>query len=54
MPDASEILKESFACKASEYIGVGEMLAERMIKRGARELLQASESMVMNIIFKDD
>jgi len=54
LPDASQILKEEFTCKEDEYRGVGEMLANRMIERGARELLKKAEDMAMNVIFKDD
>lgn len=54
LPDASKILKEEFTCKEDEYKGVGEMLAHRMIERGARELLKEAEDMAMHVIFKDD
>jgi hydroxymethylbilane synthase len=54
LPDASKILTEEFTCKEDEYAGVGEMLARRMIERGARELLKEAEDMAMHVIFKDD
>lgn len=52
MPDASKILKEEFTCKKSEFKEIGAMLAKRMIKNGAKEILDNAQDMAMNVIFE--
>jgi len=54
MPDASKIIEKRIKIDVDEYEKVGKDLAKMMIDEGARELLKASETMVMDIIFKDD
>jgi len=53
LPDASQILEESLTCKREEYAHVGEVLAKRMVERGACALLKEAETMAMTVIFND-
>ncbi len=52
MPDASKILKEEFTCKKDEFKSIGEILARRMIKNGAKDILADAHDMAMNVIFE--
>ncbi len=52
MPDASKILIENFTCKKDEFKKVGEILANKMIKKGARDILNKAQDMAMNVIFE--
>lgn len=52
MPDASKILLEEFTCKKDEFKQVGKILADKMLKNGAREILDNAQDMAMNVIFE--
>ncbi len=45
MPDGSELLSDTKLGKSSEYLGLGRSMAEKMIERGAKELLARAEVM---------
>lgn len=52
MPDASKVLEEELTCKKDEYEKVGKILAEKMIARGAKDILKKAQDMAMNVIFE--
>lgn len=52
MPDASKILHEQITCDKDEYDKIGEILAQKMIKNGAKEILQKAQDMALNVIFE--
>ncbi len=52
MPDASEILKEEISCKKDEFESIGEILATKMIQKGAKKILEKAYDMAMNVIFE--
>jgi hydroxymethylbilane synthase len=52
LPDGDEILFEKLTCKRSEYTTKGKELADKMIKDGAKELLERAEDIAMNEVFK--
>lgn len=52
MPDASRIIREEMVCKKDEYKKVGEILAKKMIQKGAKEILNDAQDMAMNVIFE--
>lgn len=45
LPDASEMVEDSISGSAGDAVQLGEKMAERMIGRGAQELLKRAESM---------
>lgn len=53
LPDASTVLIETLTCDKEAYRTVGKMLADKMVQRGARELLKEAETMAMTVIFND-
>lgn len=52
MPDASKVLEEELTCKKDEYEKVGKILAEKMIAKGAKDILKKAQDMAMNVIFE--
>lgn len=46
LPDASKILKEKILIKKQDFNNAGEILANKMIKNGAKEILKEAESMI--------
>ncbi len=50
MPDASEILTQTKTINPDEFEGVGRLMAEDMIKRGAKDVLQRAEVMASKAV----
>ncbi len=50
LPDGTEVLREKTEIKRDDYRGIGKELAQKMIQRGAKELLQRAEQMALNEI----
>jgi hydroxymethylbilane synthase len=50
LPNGTEVLREKVEIKRDEYKEIGKKLAQNMIERGARELLQKAEKMALNEI----
>ena len=50
LPDGTEVLREKIEIKRDEYKEIGKKLAQNMIDKGARDLLQRAERMALNEI----
>ena len=50
LPDGTEVLREKIQISIDDYKTIGKKLAQIMIERGARELLQRAENMALNEI----
>jgi len=50
LPDGTEVLREKIEIKRDEYKEIGKKLAQNMIDKGARDLLQRAEHMALNEI----
>lgn len=51
LPDGSELILESMECAKNEYESLGCRLAEKVIEKGAHELLKRAETIALNEIF---
>lgn len=51
MPDGSEMMSESITSTRAEYANVGKALAQRVLERGAKALLERAEAMALNEVF---
>lgn len=51
MPNGDEVLFEEFTCSKDEYTTKGRELAQKMIKDGAKELLERAEEVAMKEVF---
>lgn len=51
MPDGSEMMSESITSTRTEYASVGKALAQKVIERGAKALLERAETMALNEVF---
>ncbi len=50
LPDGTEVLREKVQIKIDDYKVIGKKLAQNMIERGAKDLLQRAENMALNDI----
>ncbi len=50
LPDGTEVLREKVQIKKDDYKHIGKKLAQNMIVRGAKDLLQRAENMALNDI----
>ena len=50
LPDGTEVLREKVQIQRDNYKAIGKKLAQNMIERGAKELLQRAENMALNDI----
>ena len=50
LPDGTEVLREKVQIKKDDYKHIGKKLAQNMIERGAKDLLQRAENMALNDI----
>ncbi len=50
LPDGTEVLREKVEIKRDDYKEIGKKLAQNMIDRGAKDLLQRAENMALNEI----
>lgn len=51
MPDGSEMMSESITSTRAEYANVGKALAQSVLERGAKALLERAEAMALNEVF---
>ncbi|QIR74861.1 hydroxymethylbilane synthase [Sulfurospirillum diekertiae] len=51
LPDGSEMLKEEITTTRAEYATVGKALAQKVLDRGAKALLERAEHIALNEIF---
>ena len=51
LPDGSELLVEELNANKQEYLHLGKTLAQRVIDKGAKSLLQRAEKIALNEIF---
>lgn len=51
LPDGTEMIIEEMMCTKSEYQSLGRKLAEKVIEKGAKELLKRAETIALNEIF---
>ena len=51
LPDGSEVITEAMSGTRADFITLGEKLAEKVIEKGAKELLERAEKIALNEIF---
>jgi len=51
MPDGSEMMFESLTTTREEYANIGKALAQKVVERGAKALLERAEAMALNEVF---
>ena len=51
LPDGSELIMEEMIARKSEYKGVGKELANRVVAKGAKALLERAEKIALSEIF---
>ena len=50
-PDGSELIMEEMTAHKNDYVGVGKELANRVVAKGAKALLERAEKIALSEIF---
>lgn len=51
LPDGSELIMEEMSAHRNDYVGVGRALADRVVAKGAKALLERAEKIALSEIF---